>query len=272
MTRRRAIIVGSGPAGLTAAIYLARAGLKPLVIEGMEPGGQLTTTLHVENFPGFGRSTGPEIVKAMRAHAENAGAEFATDHIERAAPGEGGEIVLEGMVDNYSAPAVLIATGASVRKTGLPGEAQYWGRGISACLHCDAAFYKDRPVVVVGEGQSAAAAAKYLSTAGCRVAAIVAPAEAGAFTGEGGKLTKVGEIRADGAFIVAGRVPQTGFIEGIELDPNGYIVTRERVHTNIPGVFAAGDCAQPRFRQAVVAAGDGAYAAMAMSAYLNQMR
>ncbi len=263
MNEQRAIIVGSGPAGLTAGIYLARAGFKPLLIEGMEQGGQLMTTTHVDNFPGLGKTTGPEIIKSMREHAERVGIAFAMDQIESIVR-EGDRLVLKGMIDEYSAPQVLLATGASVRKTGLPGEAQYWGRGISACLHCDAAFYAGRPVVVVGEGKSALAAKAYLERSGCIVVATLKPDEVGEFKGENGKLAEVGGVKAEGAFLVTARIPQTGFIPGLELDESGYVVTHDRVLTNIPGLFAAGDCCQPHFRQAIIAAGDGAYAAMAM--------
>lgn len=263
MNEQRAIIIGSGPAGLTAGIYLARASFKPLLIEGMEQGGQLMTTTHVDNFPGLGKTTGPAIIKSMRDHAERLGVAFAMDQIELVVR-EGDRLVLKGMIDEYSAPQVLLATGASVRKTGLPGEAQYWGRGISACLHCDAAFYAGRRVVVVGNGQSAIAAKTYLERSGCIVAATLRPDQVGEFKGEGGKLAEVGGIKVDGAFLVTARIPQTDFIPGLERDENGYVVTHERVLTNIPGLFAAGDCCQPHFRQAVIAAGDGAYAAMAM--------
>ena len=262
------IIVGSGPAGMTAGIYLARAGLSPLVLEGMESGGQLMTTNHVDNFPGFGTVTGPEIIKSIRSQAERLGVRFQMDEVTNLER-KGEAIELAGMIGNYSARAVLVATGASIEKTGLPGEAQYWGRGVSGCLTCDAAFYKGKRVVVVGTGPAAQAAKNYLEKVGDIVVGVVAPAEAGSFSGDGAKLTKVGEIETDGAFIVTRRIPQTKFLKGVELDASGTIVTHERVFTSVPGVFAAGDCAQPKFRQAIIAAGDGAYAALAIAAYLK---
>lgn len=266
----KTIIIGSGPAGLTAGIYLARAGLSPLVLEGMESGGQLMTTNHVDNFPGFGATTGPEIVKSIRAQAERLGVRFQMDEVtslER----QGDHIELIGMIGTYSARSVLVATGASIEKTGLPGEAQYWGRGISGCLTCDAAFYKGKRVVVVGTGPAAQAAKNYLEKVGDIVVGVVAPDEARSFSGDGAKLTQVGEIPADGAFIVTRRIPQTKFLKGVELDESGTIVTHDRVCTSVPGVFAAGDCAQPKFRQAIIAAGDGAFAALAISSYLKTL-
>lgn len=266
----KTIIIGSGPAGLTAGIYLARAGLSPLLLEGMESGGQLMTTNHVDNFPGFGPTTGPEIVKSIRAQAERLGVRFQMDEVtslER----QGDHIELIGMIGNYSARSVLVATGASIEKTGLPGEAQYWGRGISGCLTCDAAFYKGKRVVVVGTGPAAQAAKNYLEKVGDIVVGVVAPDEARSFSGDGAKLTQVGEIPADGAFIVTRRIPQTKFLKGVELDESGTIVTHDRVCTSVSGVFAAGDCAQPKFRQAIIAAGDGAFAALAISSYLKTL-
>lgn len=263
-----AVIVGSGPAGLTAGIYLARAGLKPVVLEGMEAGGQLMTTNHVDNFPGLGNTTGPEVIKAMRSQAERTGVKFVMDEVT-ALEKTGETVKLTGMIGEYEARAVLAATGASVQKTGLPGEAQYWGRGISGCLVCDAAFYKDRKTVVIGEGPSAQAAKKYLETVGSQVAAVLSPSEVGSFEGDGQKLTKVGGVETDGAFLVTRRIPQTRFLKGVELDEAGCIKVHDRVKTNVAGIFAAGDCVQPKYRQAIIAAGDGAYAALAMAEYLR---
>ena len=263
-----AIIVGSGPAGLTAGIYLARAGLKPVVLEGMESGGQLMTTNHVDNFPGMGATTGPAVIKAMREQAERLGVKFVMDEVT-ALEKTGEDVKITGMIGEYEARAVLIATGASVQKTGLPGEAQYWGRGISGCLTCDAAFYKGRKTVVIGEEPSALAAKNYLTKTGSEVVAVMAPGEVGAFEGDGQKLTKVGGVETDGAFLVTKRIPQTGFLKGVELDEAGCIKVHERVKTSVEGIFAAGDCVQPKYRQAIIAAGDGAYAALAMAEYLR---
>ena len=263
----KAIIVGSGPAGLTAGIYLARAGLKPLVLEGMESGGQLMTTSHVDNYPGLGLTTGPKLIAAMREQAERLGVKFAMDEVEKVAPLDG-KVAVKGMIGDYECERLLIATGAGVKKTGLKGEAQYWGRGISACVTCDAAFYAGRRVAIVGEGPGTAGAKAYLEKAGAQVVGIVPPSEAGEFVGDGQKLTQVGNLAVDGAFIVTARVPQTGFLRGVvDLDDKGFVVTRDRVFTSVPGIFAAGDCAEPRFRQAIIAAGDGAYAALAMLAH-----
>ena len=262
----KAIIVGSGPAGLTAGIYLARAGLRPLVIEGMESGGQLMTTNHVDNYPGLGLVTGPKLIAAIREQAERLGVRFAMDEVTAVSPASD-RVSAKGMIADYECEKLLVATGAGVEKTNLPGEARYWGRGISACVTCDAAFYAGKRVAIVGAGPGTTGAKAYLEKAGAQVVGIVAPDEVGEFQGDGQKLTQVGDLAVDGAFIVTARVPQTGFLRGVvDLDDKGFVVTQNRVLTSSPRIFAAGDCAEPKFRQAIIAAGDGAYAALAMLA------
>lgn len=268
-------IIGSGPAGLTAAIYAARAKIRVLVIEGMESGGELTKTGHVANFPGFGMdASGPEIMEAMRSHAEKAGAAFKTDVVESVDFSGDVKILNTMMGDRIEAKAVIVATGAGVEKTGKPGEGKYWGRGISACLTCDAALYAGKKAVVVGEGSGAAGAKKYLEKMGAEVPAVVALAELKSFTGDGARLTGVetasGEnIAADGAFLVTARVPQTGFLGGaLALDGRGHIVVTEGVKSSARGVFAAGDCMRRDRKQAIIAAGDGALAALEAQSYI----
>ncbi len=276
---QRLIIIGSGPAGLTAGIYASRGGVKPLVLEGLESGGQLMQTQHVANYPGFpGVAKGPEIIAAIRRQAEEAGVAFAMDAVK--AVDFSGEVkkLSTLMGDTLEAEAVIIATGAGVTKTNLPGEAKYFGRGISACLTCDGSFYAGRKALVVGEGPAAQGAKAYLTRLGAEVPAVVAPADAAEFTGEGPKFTglklKDGSfVEADGAFLVTARTPQTAFLQGVlELDPKGHIVTSGSVKTSVPGVYAAGDCARPRHKQAVVAAGDGAIAALEALDYLRSRR
>ena len=281
------IIIGSGPAGMTAGLYAARAGLKPVVLEGLESGGQLMQTQHVANYPGFvGTVSGPQIIKAMREQAEQAGVRFVMDAVQSVDFGRGGvpaapeqnaaKLLLHTLMgDVLEAKAVIVATGAGVTKTNLPGEAKYWGRGISACLTCDGAFYKDKRVVIVGEGPAAAGAKTYLMRCGATIAAILPPSEIKEFTGDGTHLTGVartdGEtVATDGLFLVTARTPQTKFLgTALALDATGYVVT-DGTKTSVPGVFAAGDCMRPRHKQAVVAAGDGAVAAMEAMSFLSK--
>ncbi len=273
------IVIGSGPAGLTAGLYAARAGLKPVVLEGLESGGQLMQTQHVANFPGFpGTVTGADIIGVLRKQAEEAGVRFVMDEV-RGVDFSGEVKKLKTLMgDTLEARAVVIASGAGVTKTGLPGEAQYWGRGISACLTCDGAFYSGKRVVIIGEGPAAAGAKTYLTRLGAEVAATFAPYEVESFVGEKGHLTGVKPAVADavlacaGVFLVTARTPQTKFLEGaLKLDEKGHVVV-EGAKTSVPGVFAAGDCARPRHKQAVVAAGDGAVAAMEAISYLSKFR
>lgn len=265
------VIIGSGPAGLTAAIYAARAGMKPLVIEGMDQGGQLVQTSHVANFPGFGlEAKGADIIAAMRSHAEKAGARFKMDVVEKVDFSGETKKLFTMMGDEIEARTVVVATGAGVSKTGKPGEAQYWGRGISACLTCDGAFYAGKRAAIVGEGPAAQGAKKYLERLGAEVPAIVEPAKLKAFAGDGKKLSAIETdetIPVDGVFLVTARVPQTKFLEGaLELDASGHIVA-DGTKTSVSGVFAAGDCARPTHKQAVIAAGDGAVAALEARAF-----
>ena len=268
------VIVGSGPAGLTAGIYAARAGLKPLVLEGLESGGQLMQTQHVANYPGFPETvTGPAVIAAMRAQAEKAGVRFALDVVESVDFSGDVKRLNTMMGDVLEARAVILATGAGVTKTNLPGEAKYWGRGISACLTCDGAFYAGKTVAVVGEGPAAQGAKAYLGRCGATVAAVLAPAEVASFEGDGARLTGVARtdgsrVAADGLFLVTARTPQTAFLgDAVARDGKGHVVV-DGVKTSVPGVFAAGDCASPRFKQAVIAAGMGAQAALEARAFL----
>ncbi len=273
------IIIGSGPAGLTAGIYAARAGLKPVVLDGLEQGGQLMQTQHVANYPGFAETmTGPAIISAMRAQAEKAGVRFVMD-VVRSVDFSGEVKRLNTLMgDVLEARAVVVATGAGVTKTNLPGEAQFFGRGISACLTCDGSFYAGRRAVVVGSGPSALGAKTYLTRLGAEVPAILEPSQLKAFVGEAGHLTAVEladgtRVETDGVFLVTARTPQTAFLgDALALDATGHVVTTEGVKTAVPGVYAAGDCARPRHKQAVVAAGDGALAALEAQAYLARFK
>ena len=267
------VVIGSGPAGLTAAIYAARAGMDPLVIEGMESGGQLVQTSHVANFPGFGlEAKGADIIAAMRDHAEKAGARFKMDVVERVDFSGGEKKLFTMMGDEIETKTVIVATGAGVAKTGKPGEAQYWGRGISACLTCDGAFYAGKRAGVVGDGPAAQGAKKYLERLGAEVPAVIPVANLKAFAGDGKRLTAietdVATVPVDGAFLVTARVPQTKFLEGaLAMDAGGHVIA-DGTKTSVAGVFAAGDCARPSHKQAVIAAGDGAIAALEARAHV----
>ena len=201
------------------------------------------------------------------------------DAVESVDFSSGGEFRLFTLMgETVAARTVVIATGAGVSKTGRPGEAKYFGRGISACLTCDGAFYRGRRVAIVGEGSAAAGARAYLVRCGAEVVAELAVARIAEFVGDGSVLTGVKDVDGttvvcDGAFLVTARRPQTQFLGGaLALDDGGHVVVDEARHTSVPGVFAAGDCARPKFKQAVVAAADGAIAAREASAYLAAQR
>ena len=274
----KVIIIGSGPAGMTAGIYAARAGLSPVVLEGMDSGGQLLTTQHVANYPGFtGTVSGKTIIDAIRAQAEAAGVRFVMDAVTSVDFSNGKLRLFTLMGDTLEARAIIIATGAGVTKTNLPGEAKYWGRGISACLTCDGAFYAEKKVVIVGNGPATLGAKRYLEGLGAEVAAILAPAEIASFDGDSGHLSGVsrrdgGRVNCDGVFLVTARTPQTSFLgNALDLDENGHILTRGAL-TSVPGVFAAGDCMRPNYKQAVIAAGDGAIAALEAQRFIAATR
>ncbi len=300
---RNLVIIGSGPAGLTAGIYAARAGLKPLVVEGMQSGGQLTQTSEVENFPGFAEPVnGLDLMASMRRQAENCGVEFIMDEVQGVKLS--GEVkTLETMMNGtLEARAVVICSGATARWTGLPGEAKYRSRGVSACATCDGAFFRNQDVVVIGGGDTAVGEAVYLAgmcksvtlihrrngfrasnvlveraenTANITMLRNTVPEE---FLGDGKRLNalrvknvidgSVSEVACNGAFVAIGHNPNTGFLGGeIALDKAGYIVA-EKTHTNVDGVFAAGDVTDPCYKQAVIAAGSGAIAALEAERFL----
>jgi len=300
---RQVVIIGSGPAGLTAAIYAARAGLAPLVVEGLQGGGQLTQTTDVENFPGFAEPiTGPALMDAMRRQAERCGAEFLMDEVQSA--DLKGDVKKLGTMMNGSleACAVIICTGASARWTGAAGEATYRNRGVSACATCDGAFFKGKDVAVIGGGDTALGDALYLARICSSVTVVhrrdafraakvmsdrvlAAPNVAVAwnsvvdeFLGDGKRLSalrlrdvatgETREIPVSGAFVAIGHVPNTRLFEGqVTLDVHGHVAA-DRGRTNISGVFAAGDCADPYYKQAVIAAGAGAVAALEAERFL----
>ncbi|WP_101455407.1 thioredoxin-disulfide reductase [Bifidobacterium thermophilum] len=301
------IIIGSGPAGYTAAIYLGRAGYRPVVIAGaLTPGGQLVNTTEVENFPGFPDGImGPDLMDAMRKQAERFGAEIVYDDVVSAdVQGDSKHVVLDGG-DTYTARAVIVATGSQVRKLGVPGEAEYSGRGVSYCATCDGFFFRGKPLVVVGGGDSALTEADFLSRFGSSVTVIhrrdtfrasrilVDRAEknpkvdfrmnavvervngddesgAHSVTIRDTVTGDMTEIPANGVFVAIGHTPATEFLHGaLQLDEHGYItVDGSSTRTSVPGVFAAGDVVDGVYRQAISAAGMGCRAALDAQAYL----
>jgi thioredoxin reductase (NADPH) len=303
------IIIGSGPAGYTAALYTARADLDPLVIEGFMWGGLLQQTTDVENYPGYPEGVmGPEMMQQFRDQAERFGTRFITDQATRIEAGAGGEphAVWVGD-DRYLARTVILAMGAEHKKLGVPGEDELSGRGVSYCATCDAAFFKDRRIVVVGGGDSAMEEAIFLSKFGSQVTVVHRRDEFRAsaimvdrareqanlefltpytvtelVAGDDGKAlakarlrhVETGEERElpmDGAFIAIGHEPQSEIAQGIvATDEDGYVLTEGKsTRTDVPGIFAAGDLVDHTYRQAVTAAGSGCQAALDAEWYLR---
>jgi thioredoxin reductase (NADPH) len=302
---RKMIIIGGGPAGYTAALYAARADLDPLVIEGMTFGGQLMITSDVENYPGFAEGImGPALMLEFRSQAERFGAEFITDDVTRVDFSERPFRVWVGD-DEYSAETVVVATGATARQLGLPSERAMQGKGVTYCAVCDAAFYREKEVLVVGGGDSAMEEALFLTKFASKVTIVhrredfraanimidrarahekiefVTNAVVEEVTG-GEKMTGVvlrdtrnddtWELPADGLFVAIGHDPNTQlFLDQLDHDEAGYLVTQPRsTETNIPGVFAVGDVQDSVYRQAVTAAGSGCMGALDAERYLAE--
>jgi thioredoxin reductase (NADPH) len=303
------IIIGSGPAGYTAALYTSRANLSPLVVEGFAWGGLLQQTTDVENYPGFPEGiTGPELMGKLREQAERFGAKLETDQVEKVqlADRPGGVHSVWVGDTEHRARTVILAMGAEHKKLGVPGEEELSGRGVSYCATCDAAFFKDAHTIIVGGGDSAMEEAIFLSKFACKVTVVHRRAEFRAskimleraraqqnielltpYTverfepGENGALstakllnTETGERRElpiTGAFIAVGHEPQSSLVDGqIDLDENGYVKVEARsTQTNRPGVFAAGDLVDHTYRQAITAAGSGCQAALDAEWYLR---
>ena len=302
------IIVGSGPAGYTAALYTARANLNPLVIEGFMWGGLLQQTTDVENYPGYPEGVmGPEMMQQFRDQAERFGTRFVTDQVTRIEPGAAGE-PHAGWVDEdeYKARTVILAMGAEHKKLACPGEEELGGRGVSYCATCDAAFYKDKTTVIVGGGDSAMEEAIFLAKFASHVTVVhrrdefraskimleraraaeniefLTPYTVDEFVSdESGVLghallrnTETGETRElpiSGAFIAVGHEPQSELVRGfVDVDENGYVITEGKsTRTHVPGIFAAGDLVDHTYRQAVTAAASGCMAALDAEWYLR---
>lgn len=301
-----AVIIGSGPAGYTAAIYLGRAGYHPTVIAGaLTPGGQLVNTTEVENFPGFPDGVmGPDLMDAMQQQAEKFGAELIYDDVASVDFSKPVKTLTLDGGDVLSARAVIITTGSSYRKLGVPGEEQYSGRGVSYCATCDGFFFRDKPIVVVGGGDSAFEEAQFLSRFGSSVTLvhrrdtfraskimvdrakenekirIITNAVVESVNGDDTGATSVtlrdvvshetSELEASGIFVAIGHTPSTSFLgDAVALDDDGYIVVEgASTRTSVNGVFAAGDVVDRTYRQAISAAGMGCRAALDAQSYL----
>ncbi len=302
------LILGSGPAGYTAAIYAARAMLKPILVFGSEPGGQLTTTTDVENFPGYSKVIqGPWLMEEMKGQAKAVGTEMIQDHIKKVdlskkpfeAIGDSGQV--------YTADSFIISTGAQARWLNLKSEQEFRGFGVSACATCDGFFFKEKEVAVVGGGNAAVEEAMFLTKFASKVKLIHRrnelraekmlqaklkankkieiiwdsvvedvvgeknPKSVKAIKIKNVKTNKVSELKVDGLFIAIGHDPATSLFKGqLNMDKEGYIVTKpDSTVTNVPGVFAAGDVKDKVFRQAVTAAGMGCMAALEVEKFLS---
>ena len=305
----KVLIIGSGPAGYTAAIYAARASLEPIVVQGLEPGGQLTITTDVENYPGFADVVqGPWLMEQMKAQAEHVGARLIHDLIVSVDFSQAPYRCVGDSGDLYSADSVIISTGAQARWLGLPSEEKFMGFGVSACATCDGFFFRGKEVVVIGGGNTAVEEALYLTNHASKVTLIhrrdslrsekilqqrilahdkvdilwdhtleeiVGGDAPPNVTGVQVKNVKTGETRllpTDGVFVAIGHTPNTEIFKGqVEMDGEGYITTRpDSTATNVPGVFAAGDVQDKTYRQAVTAAGTGCMAALEAEKFIAE--
>jgi thioredoxin reductase (NADPH) len=304
MRQEKIVIIGSGPAGLTAALYTARANLNPLVISGNELGGQISITNEVENYPGFPNgATGPELVELMRQQAERFGTRLEIDEVTAVDFVKDPPFFLKTYSQEYQAEAVIICCGASPKRLGVPGESEFIGRGVSFCATCDGFFFRDKDVVVVGGGDSALEEGIFLTRFANSVQIIhrrdklrAGPALTeralnnpkisfiwdtlvdeihgnGTVQGVSTRNVRTGDqhqLRADGVFVYIGHYPNTALFAGqLEMDQHNYLLTDKLMMTSIPGVFAAGEVQDPIYRQIAASVGQGCQAAMSTERWLG---
>ncbi len=304
MKKERVIIIGSGPAGLTAALYVARAQLDPLVIVGKQLGGQVAITHEVENYPGFVDGIGgPELIDVMQKQAERFGARYDYSEVVSVDFKNGPPFIVRTHSDEYEAESVVITAGASPRTLDIPGEKEFVGRGVSYCGTCDGFFFRGKDVVVVGGGDSALEEGVFLTRFANKVEVIhrrdtlrAGPAlQNRAFANDkvsfewntvvkeirgNGKVDEIllenretGETRThatDGVFIFIGHYPNSNFLAGeVEMDEEGYVITDEQMRTSVPGIFAAGEIQDPIYRQVATSVGQGCAAGMQVEKYLT---
>jgi len=305
MTVENVIIIGSGPSGLTAALYTARANLEPLVFTGTEIGGQVSITNEVENYPGFPEGlTGPELVEKFQKQAERFGARVEYAEVTEV-DFDVHPLRVKSYDNEYEAKAVIVATGASPRKLGVPGEAEFTGRGVSYCATCDGFFFRDKDVIVVGGGDSALEEGVFLTkfASSVRIVHRRDQLRAGVtlqerarrnekiefvwdtvvteVDGDGAvesvqlrnvKTNEVSTLKTEGVFVYVGHYPNSKLFEAkLEMDEHGYLITDRFTRTSVPGVFAAGEIADPVFRQVVTSAGEGCKAAIQVERYLAEL-
>lgn len=306
MEKERVIIIGSGPAGLTAAIYAARATLNPLVIVGNQLGGQISITAEVENYPGFPDPdlTGPELVDKMYRQAERFGARYEYDEVVEVDFSKGSPFYIKTNGKEYEAESVIVTAGASPRRLGIPGEEDFIGRGVSFCATCDGFFFRGKDVVVVGGGDSALEEGLFLTKFAQKVRVIHRRDElrAGpaltkrAFANEkmefiwdtvvdeikgNGMVTEIdltniktkesSKLKTDGVFIYIGHFPNSKFLEGqLAMDEHGYVIADEKMRTSVDGVFAAGEIQDSVYRQIATSVGQGCAAAMQCEKWLSE--
>ena len=304
---KKLIIIGSGPSGLTAAIYSARANLNPLIIEGSTPGGQLMNTSIVENWPGEKSIMGPKLMMNMKEHAQSLKAEFLPESATKVDFSKKPFSIWTDRDKELQAEAIIITTGATPKKLGIPGEDEYWGKGVTTCAVCDGAFYKDQKVVVIGGGDTAMEDASFLKRFTKEVTVIqimdkltashamqqrilndpditvLYNSTVSEFHGDGSHLTEITvtnqqnqeqtKMAVNGAFMAIGMKPNTEPFQGqLDLDKWGFVKVENHTKTSVEGVFAAGDVEDFRYRQAITAAGAGCMAALDAERYLEQIK
>ncbi|WP_264448408.1 thioredoxin-disulfide reductase [Bacillus cereus] len=299
------IIIGAGPAGMTAAVYTSRANLSTLMLERGIPGGQMANTEDVENYPGYESILGPDLSNKMFEHAKKFGAEYAYGDVKEIIDGKEYKTIIAGKKE-YKTRAIIVASGAEYKKIGVPGEAELGGRGVSYCAVCDGAFFKDKELVVIGGGDSAVEEGVFLTRFASKVTIVHRRdtlraqkilqdrafqnekvdfiwnhtiKEINDANGKVGSVTLVDvnsgeeqEVKTDGVFVYIGMLPLSKpFVELGITNENGYVETNERMETKVPGIFAAGDVREKMLRQIVTATGDGSIAAQSAQHYVEEL-